>query len=521
MTSLPQAPANFSLSLSVRWLQCKLLFSHSQVVSSEFIRLDRCPSPGTAGSDASTISSILIYACVEANGLLRLWKWGDDGGGGWSWSYLNSCNICACREDPVGCRVLTASIVPEPEESSQWVGKKMLRLMWEQEDEGEGAGLGLALVPSTRPRLPRQVWSRRITVEFDNNDDAHGLAEQHAQEGGAVEGSALGVSSSNISEVALAFAACILPTGTDALLCVGRIGVWMPVGSLIFFNDFVTGRLQDSTLPRPPSGALPSQRRSELDGDVENKELDGFRGGEDDGDGFTGSDGHPENGKAPQEDSATDEEASETANWKRWSKTSSARRLFAVHDSTGDLVLYEYPGTMRIISLPSRGLGLTVGVQVTLDPPPPARAQSLVVQFNMAVLTGGGICSVYDLCNGRLLGATAIPRCPPCILRQRHRSKRLRPGSYCSCGRQSRLSAATTGWNRGLSTSNPTLWVSETRGHLVGILMATQVFRIKLPRPEGCLAVMLAPSCKGEGGEGMETRIFEGFIQSERCCKCS
>lgn len=477
-------------------------------MSSQFVRVEHNASPEAPDDEASAGSS-LIYACIEGNGLLRLWKWGGERAE-WKWSYLNSCNICACREDPIGCRVLTATIVPEPSERSPVVGGSRHRLVWEQEDDGEGAGLGLAFTPASGLHPPRRVWSRRITFDLDGGvggGDGHGLVQNQHQEQEEEEEDG----SRTRSEIALAFSACLLPTAVDALLC-SPLGAWMPAGPRVFFNHFATGRLPDAVLPSLAAGPCPCGDRVANGRATDDVGLGHFDVHRERGksDVFTDSESDPGNGEAEADDdgmegvseSGAAAEASEMAASRERhvaTKTSPARRLFAVHDCTGDLMLYDHPGTMLVVSVSPGGGGLELRRQCALDLPPPAQPLSFVVRFNLAVLSGGGVCSVYDLCTGHLLGATSIPRCPTSAFWRRHRSSTVPPGFGlpCTCGRRRQRHSVTTSVDYRLMT-DPVLWASATRGHLVGILTATRVLRVRLPGAETCLAAALAPSSNGE-----------------------
>lgn len=485
---------------------------HTQVVSSEFIHLDhrakcQASSSGSGGS--------LIYACIEANGLLRLWKWGSEDTG-WRWSFLNSCNICACREDPIGSRVVTASIAPEPQQGSkQTVGGRASRhrLVWEQEDASEGPGLGLALTPASGLRPPRRVWSRSVTFDLDVSGDSRGsgLHKEEEEEGSD------GLTGSSRGEVALSFSVCLLPTRVDVLLC-SQVGVWMPAGARVVFNNFATGRLPDTFLPpirlpvRNSSGgcesACPLDVRWETEQDdpeftdSESDSDDGEKSAtEDDMEGGVYVD---DSGYEDEEDRETDDLEERRQGTTNTSPAARGRRLFAVHDTTGDLMVYHHVGaTMLAVSLPSGGGGLRLRLQCRLDQssPPPPPPQCLAVRLNVAVLGGGGVCSAYDLCTGRLLGATSIPRCRACTLCRRHRTSGTPPVFFCSCGRRPRRRQRRSA-RAGPMEGHPVLWTSATRGHLMGVFMATQNFRLRLPGAEACLEAILAPMPKGEKGVG-------------------
>lgn len=394
--------------------------------------------------------------------------------------------------------------------------------MWEQEDAGEGAGLGLGLTPASGLRPPRTVWSRSITFDVDICGDSRGAGLQD-EEGGQEEEGNGGLTGCPRGEVALSFSVCLLPTGVDALLC-SRLGVWMPVGARVFFNNFATGRLPEvvlrpSRLPVRSSGGGWEGGRA-LDVRCETGQSDlAFTDSErdtEDGEKSTAEDDMEggvfvdETGYDNEDDCETDglEEgrpgATETLPAAR------GRRLFAVHDTTGDLMVYHHVGgAVLAVSLPSGGGGLQLCLQCRLDhsspPPPPPRC--LAVRLNVVVLSGGGVCSAYDLCTGRLLGATSIPRCRACAFRRRRRKSGTPPGFVCSCGRlRLRRRQSVAAWS---AERNPVLWTSATRGHLVGIFMATKIFRLRLPGAEACLEAILAPTRRGEE-KGVEPLPWAG-----------
>ncbi|CAM9439592.1 unnamed protein product [Ectocarpus sp. 8 AP-2014] len=516
-----------------------------EVVCSEFVRCDRRSGPSAAkhGGDGSTKSNNkgrnngLVYACIEASGLLRLWEWGGDASGLWSWSYLNSCNICACREDPIGCRVLTAAIVPDPVDGKgNGSSNRRNRLVWEQEDSGEGAGLGLASTPSTDPRSSRRVWSRRVSFDLaegsisgGNLGSAHQQQPQHAAEEdtGAGFGSG-GVSNRTVgsrSEISLAFSACLLPKGVDELLC-SRLGVWMPTGPRVYLNHFPTGRLHCFVLPGLRDGGTGRSdacANARQGGGLDNC-RDAHHGGDADGSGtFTESALREGGGRGAtiSDDEATTEDFAEKAS----SPASSPRCLLAVHEPTGDLMLYDHHpcATVRVLSLPPGSGGLKLRVQCTLDIPPVLESppHSFSVRSNVAVFCGGGLCSMYDLCTGYFLGTADIPRCSACAARRRHRSKTcdavsLSPALSCSCGRRQGLSATELLDSRLAASTSPRLWASETRGHLTGILTATQVLRVKLPRMEECLRTIVGPSRRGNSPPPPAPRILRYLREYRR-----
>ncbi|CAN0023725.1 unnamed protein product, partial [Ectocarpus fasciculatus] len=503
-----------------------------QVVCSEFVRCDRRSGPSATkhGGDGSTNgrNNGLVYACIEASGLLRLWEWGGDAGGLWSWMYLNSCNICACREDPIGCRVLMAVIVPDPVDGEgKGSSNRRNRLVWEQEDNGEGAGLGLASTPSTDPRSSCRVWSRRVSFDLAEGSIGGGnlgsshqqQQQQHATEEGAGAGFGSGGASNRAmgtrSEISLAFSACLLPKGVDELLC-SRHGVWMPTGPRVYLNHFPTGRLHCFVIPSlRDSGAGRSDARGTApEGGGLDYRRDAHRGGDADGSGiFTESESGPGIGESALREgggrgaTTSDDETTADDFAEKASSPPSPRCLFAVHEPTGDLMLYDHHpcATVRVLSLPPGSGGLKLRVQCTLDIPPVLESppRSFSVRSNVAVFCGGGVCSMYDLCTGFFLGTVDIPRCRACaVSKRRDRSKTsgavsLSPAFSCSCGRQQGLSATELFDGRLAASTSPRLWASETRGHLTGILTATQVLRVKLPRMEECLRTIFEPSRRG------------------------
>lgn len=418
----------------------------------------------------------LAYACIEADGLLRLWKWEAEGRG-WRWIFLNRCNICACREDPCGSRVLNAAIGTDPECPHRDGNRH--RIIWEQEDSAEGAGLGLALVP-VRPRPPRRVWSRRITFESDD----HGDGGRALDGGSSGDNEVVGLSPAAGLEIALGFSVNILPIGVDTLLC-GRLGAWMIAEERVFFNQYVTGRLAEMCLPRQVTDG-----RGDGAGVAYGFDGNGERSG---GEAFTDSEGDPE-GDADEDrgsagglaDAVIGGGETDSVGWEQMN--SPYERLFAAHESTGDLMIYDPPGAIRAVSLPTGGGGLELSLQCTLNPPLSLPPQSLVARLDQAVFAGGGMCSTYDLCTGRLLGQTGIPTCRACAFRRRYRSARY-PGLHCTCGRQRQHQVAQE--EAGPAQQHPVLWASGTRGHLVGIVSKTQVLRVRLPRTEACVKAML------------------------------
>ena len=549
--------------------------TYNQVVCSEFLRFDHRPgesgtttaegaSGGTSSSgrgDSSSRRSGLAYACIEASGLLRLWEWRGTEGGRWAWSCLNSCNICACRDEPVGCRVLTAAIVPEPcDGEGKGSDNRRHRLVWEQEDSGEGAGLGLASTPAAGPRPPRRVWSRRITLDISEGgsigDGGFSFPNHHQQQqhpnnldntggvgfgsgdatgaGGGGDGggsSSSSSSSSTRSEISLAFSACLLPTRVDALLC-SRLGAWMPTGQRVYFNHFATGRLPCVTLP----GLLPRDRggigtgcseppAAESADECFAPDANGGAAGRGDSAPFPDEsgleiEGAPDAGDNTAGAEQTEAFATEPMDGRDSASEAVARcRLFSVHDSTGDLMVYDHHpyATVRVLSLSSGPGGLSARTQCTLDPPPPPASPpgSFAARSNVAVFCGGGLCSVYDLCTGRMIGTAAIPRCSTCVAsRRRRRSKTATSvASPCTCGRRQQGRAASEplhGGRADAAAAGPGLWTSATRGHLLGVLTATQVLRVRIPRAEACLTATLVPPLRGgedetvggEGGDG-------------------
>lgn len=437
-------------------------------------------------------------------------------------------------------------MIPEPADGSgrdegKGDNRRRHRLVWEQEDNGEGAGLGLASTPAVGPRPPRRVWSRRITFDLSAGDFGRQQQQNIEEGGGAAFGGGVDSSASSNStrsEISLAFSACLLPTGVNALLC-SRLGAWMPAGARVYFNHFATGRLPCiallSTLPdsgergnkRVVDGAASAgESYGDGRGDADDasadsastlgigeSELEQYGGG-----GFEGArDEDEDKTAAGAEQTEEDLAKAETTTGggdggvgKGSSFAAVVRRLFAVHESTGDLMLYDHHphNTVRALSLPSGAGGLKLRLQCTLDPPPPPASPpgSFAACSNVAVFCGGGVCSVYDLCTGRLLGTAAIPRCPACTVRRGHRSRTgaaapIPSGLCCTCGRRQqqhqdgRLSTAA-------AAATPSLWTSETRGHLVGVMTATQALRVRLPTVEACLASSLALT-SSHGGEGV------------------
>lgn len=513
----------------------------TQVVCSEFVRCDRRSGP--SATDGSTKSSSkghnngLVYACIEASGLLRLWEWGGDASGLWSWRYLNSCNICACREDPIGCRVLIAAIVPDPVDGEgKGSGNRRNRLVWEQEDSGEGAGLGLASTPSTDPRSSRRVWSRRVSFDLaegsisgGNLGSTHQQQQQHATDEGAAAGfgsaSASNKTIGTRSEISLAFSACLLPKEVDELLC-SRLGVWMPTAPRVYLNHFPTGRLHYFVLPSlRESGTMMSDTCAiAREGAGLDFRRDVHCGGDEDVSGtFTESASGPGIGESARREGGgrgptnSDDEATADEFAENTSSPASSRRLFAVHEPTGDLMLYDHHpcATVRVLSLPPGSGGLKLRVQCTLDVPPVLESppHSFSIRSNMAVFCGGGVCSMYDLCTGYFLGTADIPRCSACAVRRRHRSKTsgavsLSQALPCSCGRRQGRSATELVDGRLAASTSPRLWASETRGHLTGIITATQVLRVKLPRMEECLRTIFGPSRRGEGNRRDHLHLY-------------
>lgn len=442
--------------------------------------------------------------------------------------------------------MLTAAIVPEPdnddgrEKVKGGNRRRRHRLVWEQEDSGEGAGLGLASTLATGPRPPRSVWSRTITFDlsgggFVNEQQQHQGIDEDS--GAVFGGGSNSTRNKKRSEISLAFSACLLPTGVNALLC-SRLGVWMPADSRVYFNHFATGRLPCIALPSllvsgergsrgVVEGTVPAESgdgagRGDTDVGIASKSATGVAESELEHDGgFEGARDEDE-GKVAAGAEQTEAFSTETTPDGRdggvegTSSSAAARRLFAVHESTGDLMLYDHQprATLRALSLPSGAGGLKLRLQCTLDPPPPPASPpgSFAAFFNMAVFCGGGLCSVYDLCSGRLLGTVAIPRCPACIFRRRHRSRTVTvvpttSDLVCTCGRRQQheqgLSASELlygGLSTAAPTTNPALWTSETRGHLIGVITATQALRVRLPAVEACLSASLGPSSqRGEG----------------------
>lgn len=407
--------------------------------------------------------------------------------------------------------MLTAVFAPE-----SGAGRRH-RLLWEQEDLGEGAGLGLAFTPSSYgPSLPpRRVWSRRVTFDLDGSD-AHLSGEYQHHHQGEEENGGLPGGSAGRSEIALAFSACILPTGVDTLLG-SRLGAWMAAGNRVILNDFSTGRLRDASLPTfnldPPP--ISGRVSGENGGDSMRNDGAKFHGGgesrggdvteagvrqwpvQDGGEDRNGTDAHGvdfvnnrDSGTAVIRDRGAEVGVSSTR-----------RRLYSVLDGTGELAMYNHPGeAVHVISLPTGDGNLDVSLRCTLHPPPSAPPRCLAVHLNLVVLMAGEVCSAYDLSTGRLLGKTAIPHCPAYVIGREHYalSAATRPGS-------SSLPAAR----------DPAFWVSETK-HLMGILTASHVLRLRLPRGEARAKAVLAPSLHGECRSDPAVESRKGFGCSER-----
>ena len=429
-------------------------------------------------------------------------------------------------------------MIPEPGEGSPRVGNRH-RLVWEQEDGGEGAGLGLSCVPVAETHSPRRVWSRRVTYDLEDGDTGNGRGSQVQQLGYPQEeeeevsenkgpvfgiGGGGGVGGSNgRAEVALAFSACLMPTGVDALLC-SEVGVWMPRGTRLFFNHFATGRLAEVAVPVLPAGQFPAGGHISGDktaGEVNDSgELVGREHGNGNG-AFTDAESNSENRFYARDGKDTGGVgrsgfAKKTSGMggQDAAKIASTHRLFSVHDSTGDLMVYDHPGTIRAVSFSPSGEGaLRIGAQCTLDPPPQVQPSSLMARFNVAVLCGGGLCSAYDLCTGHSLGAAVVPRCPVCTFRREHSASSTSASlcSSCTCGRRNPSPTPVVAPEAiaRFASPVPALWNSRTRGHVAGVLTATQVLRIRLPTPEACMAAMLHSSRKGEGGAARTLRAWE------------
>lgn len=312
------------------------------------------------------------------------------------------------------------------------------------------------------------------------------------------------------SEISLAFSACLLPGGVSALLC-SRLGAWMPTGARVYFNQFATGRLLCVTLPDQFSDGRGARGET---GDAVAESVDRGDHGPDprgESDAPPGKDGpaieagRVHGGKiadAEQTGGFPSKSAGGRGPATERPSSAAARRLFATHESTGDLLFYDgHPdATVRALSLPSGAGGLRLRTQCKLRPPPSPSSSpvSFAARSNLAVFVGGGACSVYDLCTGRLVGTAAAPGCTAGAGRRPDRS----------------------------------LWMSETRGHLVGVLTATRVLRVRLPTAEACLAATLSPSSRrgkqearpefslvgGEGGQlGLRLSLPE---RSFDCCSC-
>lgn len=451
---------------------------------------------------------------------------------------MSSCNICACREEPVGCHVTKAFIVLEPEEISSppspptsnvsTSSSSRHRLVWEQEDHGEGAGLGLAFTPAvnmTHP--PRKIWSRRIN--FDRIDYAGGVdsgAHMRYQRGAEEDGREEHNHGSGAHlEINLGFPTCLLSSGAEALLG-SRLGTWVCAGRRVSFNHFATGRLPNLVLPREPTLPSREHRRTVSWGSNNDDTVSDAPGRQaaTGGNNLRDPEADADEGDATVEEEKRSPKSGAGDNPEVFTKVAEGgdqdalavkavqyQRVFAVHDPTGDLMMYDHPGLIRAMSLLSGGGGLNLRVQCTLSPFPSRPPSSIAVRGNLCVLTGGGACSVYDLCTGCLLGATTLPRCPLCAFLRRHSSAAPPPRLSCACGRRRyrrdrrRQRPAAGGDPRQDGKADPMLWMSETRGHLLGIVTLTQVLRIRLPSPDTCLAAMLAPSRPGKK-RGLELR---------------
>lgn len=375
--------------------------------------------------------------------------------------------------------MLTAVFAPE-----SGVGRRY-RLLWEQEDLGEGAGLGLAFTPSSLgPSLPpRRVWSRRVAFDL-NGSNAHLSGEHEHHHQGEEENSEPSGGNAGRSEIALAFSACVLPTGVDILLG-SRLGAWMAAGNRVILNDFATGRLRDASLPAFNGGDSMQNDGGKLHGGGESREGDVA---EDGGKQWPVKDGGKDkNGtNAHGVDFVSDRDSETAVIGDRGAAvgiSSTRRRLYAVIDGTGELAMYDHPGdAVHIISLPTGDGNLNVSLRCTLHPPPSIPPRCVAVHLNLVVLIGGYVCSAYDLSTGRLLGETAIPHCPAYVIRR----PRYAP-SAAACSRSTSPS----------SGRDATFWVSETK-HLMGILTEGHVLRLRLPHGEARAKAILAPSLHGE-----------------------
>lgn len=460
-----------------------------------------------------------MYACIEADGLLRLWKWGDQSGG-WRWTYLNKCNVCACRDTLLGSRVLAAAVCPDPETAGRGSSSRH-RIFWEQEDSGEGAGLGLDLTPDG-PQPPRTVWSRRITFEAMNTSageislDAYGSGARG--EAGIGE---QGLMDARL-EISVGFAVRLLPMGCDRLLC-SRHGTWVIAGERIIFNHFETGRLPETLVIRP------LQEHSEkhaLLAETAATTAAAAAGGEtnaDSEDSLTDSEGDlgEDEDSYSEEDQHSDSDLGEGPGAHGWKPVGRgipprAEPLFAVHDTTGDLMMYDPSSeVIRVVGLPTSGVGgLSASLQCGLEPPPMAPPQTFAVRLNQAILVGGEVCSVYDLCTGRLLGAAAVAWCRTSSSRGRRRSGRD-PGAR----RRRRLEEAEVEPGAGGSRvgDHPVLWMSATHGHLVGLLSATRVLRVRPPGPETCAEALLDPSHSGGSRREAHVCWLDAQLEESPC----
>ncbi|CAM9263463.1 unnamed protein product [Choristocarpus tenellus] len=474
--------------------------NEDNVVLSAFIEL------GTTGS-ARTGRSI-VYICLEATGLLHVWAWSGEEGG-WAWSYLNRCFLCSTREDPLGERVISAVIGMEPGRAEQ--GSRY-RISWVQEDDGEGVGLGLGLGP--QPVEGRRVWSRRIT-----------LAQEERTIGGDNDCDKARVHKLPAPKVSVGFSVCLLASPVDALLC-GREGVWMVRGGAILFNFFATARLLEVSIPPPLPFSADSVRVEELEGVRSNcVEINNLTIREDientGGEHGKGSRGNKEG--AEEKHTATGEGLVSVTGEEDEPIFSSlpaqvhhppvpSVALFAVHDTTEDLIVFRPPGTLYAVSV-LRG-GLSSRVQCLLKPLPSGGVSSLTVLLNFAILCCQTAAYVYDMCSGQLLGVENIPRCchcprtlpPPSV--EGDGTGGINQQLICLCRGYDR----TLGEGRGIGAQSwVNLWRSCTRGHSVGVMSPQDTLRLRLPDTEKCICSFLSMS-----GQASSTASLLQYLQDYR-----
>ncbi|CAM9299259.1 unnamed protein product, partial [Discosporangium mesarthrocarpum] len=514
--------------------QMLVVENEDDVVSSEFIELEPKGKPGSSGST--------IYACLEATGLLQLWSWRGESDS-YSWTYLNCCSLCSAREDPLGARVLTASIGPEqgdPRQGSRY------RIAWLQEDRGEGAGLGLGLGPEAKDR--RRVWSRRITLALDSPAEEE---EDHGDNDSSRNG--LDVMKPPLHsqpEVFLGFSVSLLAESVDTLLCSNR-GVWMVCGSRILFNSFATGRLLEGRVPLAPE--------LELTGPQGDRAGQAGRGG-----GayegmlsLSGGKCHRDRTgvQLAKDDSANRGRVEGGDEWEEGIEPMSppspeptmSTPLFAIHDTTKELMVFCPPRNVSTVSVVQGSL--STRSQCSLATPPPPGLSSFTVFLNFAIFAGFGLGSgsdrdgdskdtsgsyggfsgshystgskigargratmdqsflfVYDLCTGGLLGAARGPHCH-CSRKKGGKQPATTGGqgptedNNGKAGKRGDSSLCGT-WGRGGDENLwlwPKLWRSCTPGHRIGVLSPADVLRVVTPDPEACMDVIVSSSTPSGG----------------------